>query len=102
MSDINLGPFRINPRGELNPSKQYTFLDLITYKGSAYLNINNDIIDGTASIGQLPVDYGTPTKYYMLLCKKGDKGDIADRYDSFITINNNNWDYSKNNEYKYS
>ena len=100
MSDIHLGPFRINPRGELNPSKQYKFLDLITYRGSAYLNINNDIIDGTASIGQLPVDYGTPTKYYMLLCKKGDKGDIADRYDSFITINNNNWDYSKSDKIK--
>lgn len=100
MSDTNLGPFRINPRGELNPSKQYKFMDLITYKGSAYLNINNDIIDGTASIGQLPVGYDAPTKYYMLLCEKGDKGDIADRYDSFITINNNNWDYSKSDKIK--
>ena len=42
MSDINLGPFRINPRGEIQPSKQYKFMDLVTYKGSAYLNINND------------------------------------------------------------
>ena len=100
MSDINLGPFRMNPRGEIQPSKQYKFMDLVTYKGSAYLNINNDIIDGTASIGQLPVGYGAPTKYYMLICAKGDKGDIADRYDSFITITNNNWDYSLSDKIK--
>ena len=36
----------------------------------------------------------------MLICAKGDKGDIADRYDSFITITNNNWDYSLSDKIK--
>lgn len=100
MSDTNLGPFRMNPRGEIQPSAKYKFMDLVTYKGSAYLNINNDIIDGTASIGQLPVGYGAPTKYYMLICAKGDKGDIADRYDGFITLTNNNWNYNDSDKIK--
>ena len=43
MSDINLGPFRLNPRGEIKPGEKYKFLDLVTYKGSSYVNINNDI-----------------------------------------------------------
>ena len=50
MSDINLGPFRLNPRGEIKPGEKYKFLDLVTYKGSSYVNINNDTIDGDECI----------------------------------------------------
>ena len=40
MQDINLGPYRINPRGEIQPTEQYKFFDMVSYKGSTYLNIN--------------------------------------------------------------
>ena len=94
MQDINLGPYRINPRGEIQPTEQYKFFDMVSYKGSTYLNINHDIIDGVASIAQLPKEGQIQTKYYVLMASKGDKGDIADRYNSFITLDNNIWDYS--------
>lgn len=94
--DTNLGPFRINPRGELDPNAKYKLLDLISYNGSSYLNINSDIIDGIASQGQLP-DIGEPaTKYYMLVAARGEKGESSNRYDSFSDLNmtTNDWDYS--------
>lgn len=94
MSDTNLGRFRINPRGEIKPNEQYKFLDLVTYNGSAYLNINNELIDGTASTGQLPTELESSTEYYMLLVSKGDKGDMADKYDPFLLLTDNIWDYA--------
>ena len=94
MSNINLGPFRLNPRGELKPGEKYKFLDLITYEGSSYVNINNDIIDGDASIGVLPTAEEGATKYYQLIAARGPEGKIAEQYDQFITITNNDWDYS--------
>ena len=94
MSNINLGPFRLNPRGELKPGEKYKFLDLITYEGSSYVNINNDIIDGDASINQLPTEEQGATKYYQLIAARGPKGEAPEQYDKFITITNNDWDYS--------
>lgn len=94
MSDTNLGPFRINPRGELDPTQKYKFLDLVTYQGSSYLNINNDIIDGDASIAVLPTVEEGYNKYYQLIAAKGEKGEAPDKYDGFITIGDNYWDYS--------
>lgn len=93
MAETNLGPFRINPRGELNPNAQYKFLDLITYKGTSYLSINNDIIDGTAVVGKLPTQSDS-NEYFQIMASKGDKGDIADQYDGCRTLTNNTWDYS--------
>lgn len=102
MSDINLGPYRLNPRGELDPNKEYKLLDLITYKGSSYVNINNDIIDGIASQGQLPTMEQGATKYYQIIASKGEKGDKADKYDSFIEITSNDWDYTLSDKIKIS
>ena len=102
MSDINLGPYRLNPRGELDPTKKYKFLDLVTYQGSSYVNINNDIIDGDASIGVLPTAEEGATKYYQLIAARGPEGKIAEQYDQFTTITSNDWDYSVSDKIKIS
>lgn len=97
MSETNLGAFRINPRGELNPNAKYKFLDAITYDGSSYLSINNDIIDGTAVVSKLPTDVDA-NEYFQVLARKGDKGDIADRYCGVMILNNTTWDYSQSDK----
>ena len=38
--DYNLGRFRLNPRGKFNPEVRYDFLDLVYYKGSSYICVN--------------------------------------------------------------
>ena len=96
--EINLGAFRINPRGEFDPNQQYEFLDAVTYNGSSYLCINNDIIDGVSNIGILPEGEQKSELYYMLLAHKGDQGDIAPHYESFITLEDRIWDYSKSDK----
>lgn len=102
MSDINLGPFRLNPRGEIKPGEKYKFLDLVTYKGSSYVNINNDTIDGDASINVLPTQEEGATKYYQLVASKGDKGEAPEQYDKFTTITTNDWDYPTADKIKIS
>ena len=37
-------------------------------------------------------------KYWVCMAEKGDKGDIAPQYDSFITLSNNIWDYSESDK----
>ena len=97
MSDINLGPFRINPRGEIQPNAQYSFLDLVSYKGSTYLNINNEKIDGVASIGVLPTEYKA-SKYYMMIAAKGDQGENSLQYHPWIYLSASTWDYSQSDK----
>ena len=90
----NLGPFRLNPRGEYNTTTQYQVLDLITYKGSSYICINDDIIDGVSNIGIPPVGHEKSSVYYQLSAQCGDKGDRAEKYDGFIKLTDGNWDYN--------
>ena len=92
--ETNLGAFRLNPKGEYDPREQYDFLDLVTYKGSSYVSINKDIIDGVANIGILPVGEEKSPLYWALNASKGDTGPIAPHYDSFITLDSIVWDYS--------
>lgn len=97
MSEYNLGPFRINPKGEFDPDEYYRYLDAVTYNGGSYLCINYDTIDGISCRGILPEGQPQSETYWMCLAKKGDKGDDGkspEIYDSFLTLEDNNWDYS--------
>ena len=92
--DKNLGAFRLNPAGDFDPNHQYEFFDLVTYNGSSFVCINEDIIDGVSNIGILPEGEEKSPLYYQLVAHKGDQGDIAPHYDSFITLDSRVWDYS--------
>lgn len=92
MVDNNLGPFRINPRGNFDPNAQYRFLDSVFYNHSSYLCINYDTIDGVSCIGVLPTGEERSDKYWTIMAE-GVKGDIAPQYDSFITLDSPDWDY---------
>ena len=98
MQDINLGHFRINDRGEFNNTAQYQLLDGVKYNGGYYMCKNDDTIDGIACIGILPEGQDISKKYWVCMAEKGDKGDIAPQYDSFITLSNNIWDYSESDK----
>lgn len=98
MADFNLGPFRLNPCGEFDPSRQYRFTDTVTYNGSSYFCINYDTIDGVGCIGVLPEGSKESEVYWQYLAKKGDKGDIADKYASFLRLTSSNWDYNESDK----
>ena len=93
MQDIDLGPFRIRPRGDFNPTAQYRFLDSVFYNHSSYLCINYDTIDGVACIGVAPTGEQQSEKYWTIMAE-GVKGDIAPQYDGFKELTSLNWDYS--------
>ena len=42
------------------------------------------------------------TKYYQLIAARGPEGKIAEQYDQFTTITNNDWDYSVSDKIKIS
>lgn len=94
MASINLGPYRLMPRGEFDAKKEYKVLDLVSYNGSSYICINDDIIDGVSNIGILPTGQDKSATYYAISASKGDKGAIADKYDGFTTLSSGSWDYS--------
>ena len=100
MGDINLGAFRLNPRGQLDPNAKYKFFDYITYNGNSYVNINDDEIDGVATQGQLPTMEEGATKYYQLVAARGEKGDKADKYDAFLELDSNVWNYELSDKVK--
>ena len=90
----NLGPFRLNPRGEYDTATQYEVLDLVTYKGSSYVCINNDIIDGVSNIGIPPEGHERSETYYQVIALRGDKGERAEKYDGFLKLSDGKWDYA--------
>lgn len=97
MAEYNLGPFRIRPRGEFNPSENYRFLDLVTYNGGSFVCINMDTVDGTAAVGILPEGESKSQLYWQCIAHKGDKGDIGG-YQNFIKIEDGIWDYSESDK----
>ncbi len=96
MSDFNLGPFRINFRGEFTPYFTYRFLDAVTYNGGSYICINKDTIDGIAVTGVLPEGQPNSLLYWQCIAHKGDIGDNI--YDGFLSVTNGVWDYSKSDK----
>lgn len=95
MSEYNLGPFRIRPRGEFNSSSNYRFLDLVTYNGSSFICINYDTIDGIGVVGVSPEGQTSSSLYWQCIAHKGEKGDTGDQYSNYISITNGIWDYSQ-------
>lgn len=91
MSDYNMGPYRINPKGEFRPDKRYKFLDAVTYNGSQYVNIYKE----DTTIGVLPSDTDPEAlERWALSAEKGEKGDKPELYDEFLTVEDGAWDYS--------
>ena len=92
MSDHNLGPYRIRPRGEYNGTTTYHYLDLVKYEGSTYLCISMDPDYSCTSV--LPKGEPSSEFYWVEIGSKGDKGDTATTYSSFVTLDSMHWDYS--------
>ena len=51
MADFNLGVYRPRPMGAFDPTENYRYLDIVTYDGASYININLDTIDGLMAHG---------------------------------------------------
>lgn len=98
MADYNLGPYRPRPRGEFVSSENYRYLDIVTYNGGSYICINLDTIDGIAVAGVLPTGSVESELYWQALAEKGEKGDMADGYNSFITVSNGVWDFNNSDK----
>lgn len=64
VTSYDLGKVSLTPRGEYNPSAQYTELDVVTYAGSSFLVLKD-------AMGVTPV----AGEYYQILAEKGLKGD---------------------------
>ena len=94
MAEFNLGPFRIKARGKFNSETAYKFLDMVTYNGGSYININYDTIDGISCVGVLPDGDDNSKNYWQCIASKGDKGDIADQYQPFAEVSDGAWDYT--------
>lgn len=95
MAEYNMGPFKPNPKGLFKPNTKYKYFDMVEYEGGSYLNINNDTVDGTSSIGVPPTGEPQSELYWMCLCKPGRDGVAAKEYTDFATIEDDGiWDYN--------
>ena len=95
MADYNLGPYRPRPMGEYNDAERYLYLDIVSFRGSTYINCNVDMIDGISSIGIPPEGSDESAYYWMKIAEKGDKGDMADTYSPYKECTNGTWDFSE-------
>ena len=91
--DNNLGPFRLNPKGYFKQDEHYKYLDVVKYNGSSYMCCNYDTIDKIDCVGILPIGQEQSETYWFCLAEKGEKGEKAVKYDSFINLSDNNWNY---------
>ena len=64
VTSYDLGKVSLTPRGEYNPSAQYTELDVVTHAGSSFM-VLKDVMGVTPVAGE----------YYQILAEKGLKGD---------------------------
>ena len=90
---INLGPFRLRPRGEFSSEASYRFLDVVTYEGGSYWCINYDTIDGTAAIGVLPEGAHNSEAYWQCIAKRGEPGLIEVEYLPIGNLEDGVWDF---------
>jgi hypothetical protein len=89
----NLGPFRLNPRGNFSSKASYRFLDVVSYNGGSYMCCNYDTIDGTACIGVLPEGASNSEAYWQCIAKKGEPGLIEVEYLPIGNLENGVWDF---------
>lgn len=99
MAVNNLGPIRINYTGPFSQDRDYKFLDAVKYNGSTYVAINKDYITETfRGISPDPEIDDAAELYWYLEAEKGEQGPMADKYDSFITLEDTGteivWDYA--------
>ncbi len=94
MSNWNMGVYRPRPKGDYDDTTEYSYLDIVKYNGSSYINCNLDTIDGVASIGIAPEGHADSELHWQCIASKGDKGDLADTYLPYEEITNGEWDYS--------
>ena len=96
MADYNLGPYRLKPRGDYSGTTEYTYLDLVRYKGSGYVCCNEDLIDGVSCIGIPPTGNTSSELYWMCMVDAGEAASASDyEYMGFITVDDMEWDYSE-------
>jgi len=93
MSEWNLGPYRMRPRGNYDPSEEYIYMDIVSYNGGSYICKNLDTIDGVSCIGILPEGEANSELYWQALAKQGSKGQAADIYTPYAVIQNGVWNY---------
>lgn len=98
MTEYNMGPYRIRPCNEFDPTKSYRYLDLVTYDGGSYLCCNMDTIDGIAVTGVLPTGQPQSKLYWQCIGSRGEKGETGNGYKEFISITNGVWDFSKSDK----
>ena len=94
MAEYNLGPIRMNFKGEYDEATEYRFMDNVTYQGSSYVCKNLDSIDGVGCIGVAPFGEPKSEVYWAPQALKGEKGDAADYYRPFMTVTDAYWDFS--------
>ena len=93
MATHNLGPFRMRPRGKFSSKESYRFLDFVSYNGSSYLCINEDLIDGTAVVGVLPSGAHSSEAYWQCIAEKGEPGLIEVEYLPIGNLEDGIWDF---------
>ena len=104
MAEHNLGPIRINHTGPYSDTKEYKFMDAVEYNCSSDVAINLEYITKSFS-GHIP-DFETNEEdakmYWAIEALRGEKGPMADKYDSFITLESTDtdivWDYNKSDK----
>jgi hypothetical protein len=93
MATHNLGPFRMRPRGKFSSKESYRFLDFVSYNGSSYVCINEDLIDGTAVVGVLPSGSHSSEAYWQCIAEKGEPGLIEVEYLPIGNLEDGIWDF---------
>lgn len=93
--DINLGKYRLNPRGEYDSEETYYYLDFVSYKGASYyVKYRDPETQMEVPISKvLPIGELSSSIYWGVLAEKGQIGEKAELYESFITLKNTTWNY---------
>lgn len=71
---VNLGPFRIRPRGAYDGTEYYRYLDLVSYEGGSYICMNYDTIDKISCQGIPPVGAHESEAYWQCVAERGERG----------------------------
>ena len=94
MAEFNLGPYRINPTGEYDSTRDYRYLDGVSYNGNYYVCSYK----GSNDEGELNtiknITPGDGSAYWDIMALRGERGPEVNPYKNFITIIDGVWNYS--------